>query len=161
VTNGYLHIARQDGSYTASGSVDLTDIDTAMRQQGFPDSLINGMTTEVTITFPGSVTSANGSINGDSVTWHPAIGANTEIAAVAQDNGDAAQASSQASVPVIDLSTPTSGGLISGRPSVASSPAWVKWALGILVGACVVVGIATISALVARRRADPPIDTMM
>ena len=167
LTSGYLKIAQQGDTYTASGSIDLTDLDTAMRQQGFPDTLINGLATQVTITFPGPVTSANGSISGNSVTWHPLIGTDNVMAAVAQASPGATPISStttRASVPTIEAPSPTAiptielpaiDGLLTDRPvldlGASSAPGWTKWIPQVLIGSCAVVGLAAIMAAIARR----------
>jgi hypothetical protein len=172
LTNQYLRIVRQDGRYTATGWIDLTDIDTAMRQQGFSDTLINSMSTEVTIAFPGPVASANGRVNGNRVTWQPLIGAETAMAAVALDNPDATPVSSATdhdSASVIDLAAPTTiptielpaiDGLLTDRPTLdlgaSSAPGWTKWIPKVLIGSCVTVAVAAIGAYIARRRNSTP-----
>ena len=48
-----------------------------------PQQFLENFEFRISITFPGPVSSASGDIDGNTVTWEPRVGQNTEIQAVA------------------------------------------------------------------------------
>lgn len=69
-----LSIVREGDEYVVSGEMDMTD-------EGGDMEGMEGMDIRVSMTFPGRVIEANGTIEGNKVTWVPAIGEVTEFSA--------------------------------------------------------------------------------
>ncbi|MBB5869566.1 hypothetical protein F4553_002945 [Allocatelliglobosispora scoriae] len=77
-----LKIAHRDGRYTLDAVLDLSAYrldDPAIK--AFADSF----TVKIAMTFPGKVTSGNGTIDGNTVTWTPKAGQSTSMHAVAEE----------------------------------------------------------------------------
>lgn len=72
-----LSITREGDEYVVSGAMDLSDTGD---MEG-AESLMSGFDVRIAITFPGAVTEHNGTLEGRTVTWEPAVGERTEISA--------------------------------------------------------------------------------
>jgi cobalamin biosynthesis Mg chelatase CobN len=82
-----LKIVREGDEFKVSGVLDLSSATPTTTGNPQVDQIAQqAMKTadlHITMTFPGSVTSSNGKVDGNSVTWEPKIGERTEIRAVA------------------------------------------------------------------------------
>jgi hypothetical protein len=91
--NGGLRIVHDvaAGTYEVIGVMDLSgdlglDEDTAGQVPGLdPEALFESMEVRIALTFPGSIISHNGRLDGTTVTWQPPPGEVTELRAVAND----------------------------------------------------------------------------
>lgn len=84
-TNGDdLKITREGDQFTVSGTLNMAGDDTGTTTAGFDPATL-GVNAEIRIrlTFPGAVVSANGTVDGNSVTWTPKFGETVDITAVA------------------------------------------------------------------------------
>jgi hypothetical protein len=78
-----LSIVHEGDTFVVSGSLDLSqgsegiDPDDPTTQQ-----LLESFDVRISVTFPGAVESANGEIDGKTVTWRPEFGENLELSAV-------------------------------------------------------------------------------
>lgn len=83
-----LRIERDGDVFRVSGLLDLTAGDEATGPTGFdPSAFLQGAELQISITFPGEVTSSNGEIDGATVTWAPEIGDRLELEATASATG--------------------------------------------------------------------------
>ena len=84
---GDLTIVRQGDEFHVSGVFDLTFPDQGTSGDAQIDDIVNqamgSADIRVRLTFPGEVISANGDVDGNSVTWRPQMGESTDIRAVA------------------------------------------------------------------------------
>ena len=100
-----IKVVRKGGEYLVSGTLDLTE--QALGGRG--GASIDNLSVTVDITFPGKVSDANGTIDGRTVRWEPAVGESFEIhargAAVGpaeQQDEDAADAATEiVTLPVV------------------------------------------------------------
>ncbi|HEX6844894.1 MAG TPA: hypothetical protein VF235_07260 [Actinomycetota bacterium] len=85
-----LGIVHEGDTFVVSGNLDLSqgsegiDPNDPTTQQ-----LLESFDVQISVTFPGAVETANGEIDGNTVTWRPQFGENLEVSAVgsAIDNG--------------------------------------------------------------------------
>jgi hypothetical protein len=86
-----LSITRQGDTYVVSGVLDLSGASGATGLGATGAQLFESAEIRITMTFPGDVQEASGTIDGNSVTWEPTFGERTEISATASaiDDGDA------------------------------------------------------------------------
>ena len=78
-----LKIVREGDIFTVTGTLDMTN-DTG--GDGANEAVQNALQTadiRISITFPGPVTSSNGEIDGNTVSWAPKVGDRTELRAEA------------------------------------------------------------------------------
>jgi hypothetical protein len=76
-----LSITRVGDEFHVAGGLDMSSAEFTSGQ--IPQGMLDNFEFRISITFPGRVTSSTGSIDGNTVTWEPRIGQNTEIRAVA------------------------------------------------------------------------------
>jgi len=76
-----LSITRVGDEFHVAGRLDMSGTEFSGGQ--VPQQLLETMEFKIAITFPGPVESSTGSVDGNTVTWEPRIGQNTEIRAVA------------------------------------------------------------------------------
>jgi hypothetical protein len=76
-----LSITRVGDEFHVAGRLDMSGTEFSGGQ--VPQQLLDTMEFRIAITFPGPVESSTGSVDGNTVTWEPRIGQNTEIRAVA------------------------------------------------------------------------------
>jgi hypothetical protein len=78
-----LRIRREGDTYVVSGALDLT-ADALEGGAGgqLGQAALQNAQVRIAITFPGAVQSATGQIDGNTVTWTPKIGEQTELSAV-------------------------------------------------------------------------------
>jgi hypothetical protein len=76
-----LSITRVGDEFHVAGRLDMSGTEFSGGQ--VPQQLLDTMEFKIAITFPGPVESSTGSVDGNTVTWEPRIGQNTEIRAVA------------------------------------------------------------------------------
>jgi hypothetical protein len=86
--DGGMKIVHQGGQFHLSGTVDTVSLAPPAGQQPSATSELIARTYDVMIrvTFPGAVTTANGAIAGDTVTWRPRLGQRSDLMAVADDS---------------------------------------------------------------------------
>jgi len=88
-----LSITRQGDTFVVSGVLDMsTGLSGATGALGATgQELLDSAEIRITMTFPGDVQEASGTIDGNSVTWEPKFGERLEISATASavDDGDA------------------------------------------------------------------------
>ncbi|WP_407319388.1 hypothetical protein UQW22_03135 [Isoptericola halotolerans] len=101
-----LSITRDGDEYVVQGTMDMTD-DTG-QMSSLPPGVADSFDVRIAVTFPGEVVETNGTVEGSTVEWRPAMGESTEIFA----RGEA-----------------SSGGLGGGFP-------W--WVVGVVVGLAVI-----------------------
>ena len=70
-----LTITREGDEFVVTGAMDLTDTGA---MTGTED-MMEGFAVRVAVTFPGTVSEHNGSLDGRTVTWEPALGERTEM----------------------------------------------------------------------------------
>ena len=96
-SSGDLAIQRDGDVFTVNGVLDLssglsgaTGLSGLTGPSGNAEELFRNAEMRVRITFPGEVTEANGEVDGNSVTWVPAVGERLQIQATASavDSGD-------------------------------------------------------------------------
>jgi hypothetical protein len=90
-----LSITRQGDTYVVSGVLDMSGGVTGATGLGVTgQELLESAEIRLTMTFPGDVVEATGTIDGNTVTWEPVFGERLEISATASaiDDGDAAAA---------------------------------------------------------------------
>jgi hypothetical protein len=80
-TGEELSITRVGDEFHVSGNLDMSgsEFDTSQ----VPQQFLENFEFRISITFPGPVTSSTGAVDGNTVTWEPKIGQNTQITAVA------------------------------------------------------------------------------
>jgi hypothetical protein len=76
-----LSITRVGDEFHVAGRLDMSGAEFSAGQ--VPKQFLDSMQFTISITFPGPVQSSTGSVDGNTVTWEPRIGQNTEIRAVA------------------------------------------------------------------------------
>ena len=76
-----LSITRVGDEFHVAGRLDMSGTEFSGGQ--VPQQLLDTFEIKIAITFPGAVESSTGSVDGNTVTWEPRIGQNTEIRAVA------------------------------------------------------------------------------
>jgi hypothetical protein len=76
-----LSITRVGDEFRVSGNLDMSSSE--FQGQQVPQQFLESFEFRIAITFPGPVTSATGTIDGNTVTWEPRVGENTPIRAVA------------------------------------------------------------------------------
>ncbi|MDR3107909.1 MAG: hypothetical protein LBU05_06925, partial [Bifidobacteriaceae bacterium] len=131
---GSLDLRHEGDQFLLTGVIDLTG-----PQFAIPPSLtedpataedLAGLDLQFIFTFPGPVTSANGVIDGNTVTFEPKMGAAVEIEAVASATPGAAAASPHDSA-ASAFPTPPAGPKGPAAGPVASSlPGWAIAAIG-------------------------------
>lgn len=89
---GDLTIKHDGDRYRLDGTLDLTvgdlsNLPPEVSQNVNTEELFSKAVVRVHVTFPGRVEESNGEISGCSVTWQPKFGTETELSAVARDNG--------------------------------------------------------------------------
>lgn len=78
-----LNIVREGDTFTVHGVLDFSSSDTGTGTSDTAVQMMQSAEIRVAITFPGAVTSSNGQVDGNTVTWTPKIGERTELTAVA------------------------------------------------------------------------------
>lgn len=76
-----LNIVREGDQFRVTGGFDMSGQEFTGTE--IPQQLLENFEFRISITFPGPVSSASGDIDGNTVTWEPRVGQNTEIQAVA------------------------------------------------------------------------------
>jgi hypothetical protein len=76
-----LSITRVGDEFHVAGRLDMSGAEFTSGQ--VPQQMLDTFEFKIAITFPGPVRSSTGSVDGNTVTWEPRIGQNTEIRAVA------------------------------------------------------------------------------
>lgn len=94
-----IEIVRKGNEYVVSGTLDLTEQGLGGRGGASIDNL--GVT--VDITFPGKVKDANGTIEGRTVHWDPAVGESVEIHARGAATGPSERTADPATAEVVTL----------------------------------------------------------
>jgi hypothetical protein len=98
-----LSIVRHGGTFTVSGVLDLsggTGGSGGTGASGAPSSIpginqaLGGADIRISITFPGSVTDTNGTVDGTTVTWKPQVGQRLELRATASAIGSGSSSTS-------------------------------------------------------------------
>ncbi|MCK0117652.1 hypothetical protein MWU57_11480 [Isoptericola sp. S6320L] len=107
-----LSITREGDEYVVAGTMDMTD-DTG-QLDSLPGGVADAFDVRLAVTFPGEITDTNGTVEGSTVEWRPAMGESTEIYA----RGDAG------------------GGLGSGG--------FPWWIVGVVVGLAVIALVAVL-----------------
>jgi hypothetical protein len=76
-----LSIVREGDMFVVSGTLDATSEE--IDPSGIPggEDVLDSFDVRISITFPGAVESASGEIEGNTVTWTPALGETTDISA--------------------------------------------------------------------------------
>jgi hypothetical protein len=111
-----IQVERVGDEFHVSGVLDFTNENSANNPLGdAAQGVLSSAQLDVKLIFPGAVTSSNGEIHGNSVTWSPKIGEKTEFTAVASAIG--------------------SGG--------SGIPTWVWVPIGVLIVAIIVAIIVT------------------
>lgn len=80
-----LSITRDGDTFVVKGAMDLTS-DATQTGGMDPSTMMSGADVGVSITFPGKVISADGQVDGNTVTWTPTVGEKTPINAVGSAN---------------------------------------------------------------------------
>ena len=79
-----LSIRRQGDTFVVSGALDLAMDDAQTEGVPFdPQQMFDEADIRITLSFPGEVLSSNGEVDGNTVTWTPAVGERTQLDAVA------------------------------------------------------------------------------
>lgn len=89
-SSGQLSITREGDVFHVSGTLDLSSVGATGPSglSGFdPGQFLEGAELKIRITFPGEVTSSNGEVSGNSVTWVPVIGESLDLQATADATG--------------------------------------------------------------------------
>jgi hypothetical protein len=76
-----LNIVRQGNEFHVTGAFDMSGQEFSGTE--IPQQFLDSFEFRISITFPGEVKSATGTIDGNTVTWEPRIGEDTQIEAVA------------------------------------------------------------------------------
>lgn len=76
-----LNIVREGDEFHVTGGFDMSGQEFTGTE--IPQQFLDNFEFRISITFPGPVSSASGDIDGNTVTWEPRVGRNTEIQAVA------------------------------------------------------------------------------
>ncbi|MFC7878396.1 LppM family (lipo)protein [Isoptericola sp. NPDC057391] len=75
-----LSITRDGDTYVVDGTMNLSEGSEELEQ--LPQDVRDAFDVRLAITFPGPVSDATGTVDGNTVTWTPQVGENTEIHAV-------------------------------------------------------------------------------
>ncbi len=75
-----LSITRDGDTYVVDGTMNLSE--GADQLKSLPQNVQDAFDVSLAITFPGPVSDATGTVDGNTVTWAPKVGENTEIHAV-------------------------------------------------------------------------------
>jgi hypothetical protein len=89
-SDGELSIVREGDTFRVSGNLDLSGGDAGIDPNDpTTKQLLSTFEVRISVTFPGPVDTANGEIDGKTVTWSPSFGDNLELSAVgsAVDSG--------------------------------------------------------------------------
>jgi hypothetical protein len=95
-----LSIVRHGDTFTVSGVLDLSGGSGATGASGATSSIpginqaLGGADIRISISFPGSVTDTNGTIDGTTVTWKPQVGQRLELRATAGATGSGSSSTS-------------------------------------------------------------------
>jgi hypothetical protein len=76
-----LNIVREGDEFHVTGGFDMSGQEFTGTE--IPQQFLDNVEFRISLTFPGPVSSASGDIDGNTVTWEPRVGQNTEIRAVA------------------------------------------------------------------------------
>jgi hypothetical protein len=76
-----LSIVRQGNEFHVTGAFDMSGQEFTGTE--IPQQFLDSFEFRISITFPGEVKSATGEVDGNTVTWEPKIGEDTQIQAVA------------------------------------------------------------------------------
>ena len=76
-----LNIVREGDEFHVTGGFDMSGQEFTGTE--IPQQFLDNFEFRISIPFPGPVSSASGDIDGNTVTWEPRVGRNTEIQAVA------------------------------------------------------------------------------
>jgi hypothetical protein len=76
-----LTIVRQGNEFHVTGAFDMSGQEFTGTE--IPQQFLDSFEFRISITFPGEVKSATGAVDGNTVTWEPKIGEDTQIEAVA------------------------------------------------------------------------------
>jgi hypothetical protein len=77
-----LSITREGDEFLVNGRLDMTSSEFGGGGE-VPQQFLENIEFRIAITFPGSVSSSTGDVDGNTVTWTPQVGERTEIRAVA------------------------------------------------------------------------------
>lgn len=80
-----LSITREDDEFVVQGTMDMTD-DTG-QMDSLPPGVADSFDVRIAVTFPGEVLETNGTVEGSTVEWRPAMGESTEIFARGEASG--------------------------------------------------------------------------
>jgi hypothetical protein len=72
-----MSITRDGDEYVVQGTMDMTD-DTG-QMSSLPPGVADSFDVRIAVTFPGEVVETNGTVDGSTVEWRPAMGESTEI----------------------------------------------------------------------------------
>jgi hypothetical protein len=95
-----LSIVRHGDTFTVSGVLDLSGGAGGSGASGATSSIpgidqaLGGADIRISITFPGSVTDTNGTVDGTTVTWKPQVGQRLELRATAGATGSGSSSTS-------------------------------------------------------------------
>lgn len=137
-----ISVVREGGDYVLSGTLDLTEEGLGGRGA----ASIENLSVTVDVTFPGEVSSSNGTVDGTTVRWEPTVGEKVEIsargAAVGPDGDEAAAG---------------------GEPAVVTLPVVPEWMVLVLglsgLVILLLIGVIVWQAMlrVRDRRPDAPV----
>jgi hypothetical protein len=83
-----LAIVRDGDQFRVSGTMDLSGDDAGAGTEGLDmAALTSSAEIRISLTFPGDVVSANGAVDGRTVTWTPGFGETVDLQAVANAQG--------------------------------------------------------------------------
>lgn len=128
-----LSITRDGDDYVVSGTMDMSD-DTG-QLNSLPGDVAETFDVRIAVTFPGEITDTNGTVDGSTVEWRPAMGETTEIYARGGAESDS--------------------GLIPGVGDVGGGDGFPWWIVGVVVGLAV---IALVAVLIVRNNRRPAAD---
>ncbi|GAA1977690.1 hypothetical protein GCM10009718_12650 [Isoptericola halotolerans] len=80
-----LSVTRDGDEFVVQGTMDMSD-DTG-QMSGLPPGVADSFDVRVAVTFPGEVIETNGTVDGSTVEWRPAMGESTEIFARGEASG--------------------------------------------------------------------------
>jgi hypothetical protein len=76
-----LNIVREGDEFHVTGGFDMSGQE--FTGTDIPQQMMDSFEFKISITFPGEVKSATGDIDGNTVTWEPTLGENTQVEAIA------------------------------------------------------------------------------
>jgi hypothetical protein len=94
---GDLAITREGDAFVVSGTLDATSEELDPTTTPGAEQILESFDVRISVTFPGEIESANGEIDGNTVTWTPALGETTELSA----RGSAIASGGGGSLPLI------------------------------------------------------------